>query len=341
MRLLIITQKVDKNDAILGFFHRWIIEFAKQPHVETVKVICLQEGESDLPQNVKVLSLGKERGAGRLARVARFYSYIVRERNNYDAVFVHMNPIYVVLGGFVWNMLDKKITLWYTHKHVDVKLKIATAFAAQIFTASPESFRLKTKKLVVVGHGIDVEEFAPVARNSHERISLISVGRISPTKNQLILAQAIKKVGDVASVALSLVGGSLTSGDRAYEHKLTTYIQEEKLEDSVTLVGPVAPDTIIDWYHRADMFLNLSSTGSLDKAVLEAMACGLQILTSNEAFKNILPPENFTTNDPATIAEKIIALSTRPAPPQLREYVVQHHNLALLIPRLTGLIADK
>lgn len=29
MRLLIITQKVDENDAILGFFHGWIAEFAK------------------------------------------------------------------------------------------------------------------------------------------------------------------------------------------------------------------------------------------------------------------------------------------------------------------------
>ena len=27
MKLLVITQKVDKNDAILGFFHRWLIEF--------------------------------------------------------------------------------------------------------------------------------------------------------------------------------------------------------------------------------------------------------------------------------------------------------------------------
>lgn len=29
VKLLIITQKIDINDPILGFFHKWIEEFAK------------------------------------------------------------------------------------------------------------------------------------------------------------------------------------------------------------------------------------------------------------------------------------------------------------------------
>ena len=59
MKILICTQKVDLNDDILGFFHSWIAEFAKQ--CEKVTVICLYKGEYDLPGNVKVLSLGKEK----------------------------------------------------------------------------------------------------------------------------------------------------------------------------------------------------------------------------------------------------------------------------------------
>ena len=58
MKLLILTQKVDKNDPILGFFHRWVEEFAR--HCEQVTVIALGVGEYDLPQNVRVFSLGKE-----------------------------------------------------------------------------------------------------------------------------------------------------------------------------------------------------------------------------------------------------------------------------------------
>ena len=59
MRLLILTQKVDINDNNLGFFHRWIEEFAR--HCESVIVVCLQKGEYHLPPNVKILSLGKEK----------------------------------------------------------------------------------------------------------------------------------------------------------------------------------------------------------------------------------------------------------------------------------------
>src|SRR3989338_3997811 len=96
MKLLIITQKVDKNDPILGFFHRWLEEFAK--NVEKLTVICLGKGEYDLPENVRVLSLGKESGHSKIKYLRRFYKYIWMERKNYDAVFVHMNPEYVILG---------------------------------------------------------------------------------------------------------------------------------------------------------------------------------------------------------------------------------------------------
>ena len=58
MKLLIITQKINQADDVLGFFHGWIEEFAHQ--VESVVALGLENGEHRLPQNVKVLSLGKE-----------------------------------------------------------------------------------------------------------------------------------------------------------------------------------------------------------------------------------------------------------------------------------------
>ena len=74
MKLLILTQKVDKNDTTLGFFHRWIEEFSK--NYEKIIVICLYKGEYNLPQNVEVYSLGKERGVSKIGYVLNFYKYI-------------------------------------------------------------------------------------------------------------------------------------------------------------------------------------------------------------------------------------------------------------------------
>src|SRR3989338_9595639 len=102
MQLLILTQKVDINDDILGFMHAWILKFAQA--CELVTVVCLEQGEHHLPANVKVLSLGKETGKSRLKYLFNFYRYIWRERKNYSAVFVHMNEIYVILGWLCWKL---------------------------------------------------------------------------------------------------------------------------------------------------------------------------------------------------------------------------------------------
>jgi hypothetical protein len=144
MNLLVTTQIVDSTDPRLGFFHQWLEEFAK--HCEHVEVICLYEGTHALPQNVSVHSLGKEkRAASSVAYAYRFLRLSYKLRNQYSAVFVHMNPEYVVLGSVFWCLWNKRIGLWYLHKSVNLKLRLATLLADVIFTASEESFRLKSR----------------------------------------------------------------------------------------------------------------------------------------------------------------------------------------------------
>ena len=123
MKLLIVTQVLDKHHPILGFFHRWVEEFAT--HCEKVTVICLQKGEYTLPDNVIVYSLGKEIGKSRLAYLATFYKLIWKLRHEYDNVFVHMNQIYVISGAPFWRPLNKKVSLWYAHGSVSRSLKLA------------------------------------------------------------------------------------------------------------------------------------------------------------------------------------------------------------------------
>ncbi len=338
MKLLIVTQKVDKNDQNLGFFHRWIIEFAK--HCESLVIICLEKGEHELPANVKVLSLGKEKKSSRFGYIANFYNYIWKYRGDYDAVFVHMNPIYVVLAGPIWKILGKKLTLWYTHKSVDWRLRIAEKFVNTIFTASKESFRLPSKKVKVMGHGIDVDVFLPIKNIEYNKDHIISVGRISSTKNQLAMLQAFKILSDQKYAGdLIILGDRITPEDEEYKKKLIKYQVENDLGNRIHFIGSITPLHIADEYRKAGIFLNLSSTGSLDKAILEAMACGLKILTSNEAFKNILPPENFTDGSPEDIAVKIQIISKREPIEEWTQYVQKNHSLQHLIPKILSYIA--
>ena len=99
MKLLITTQIVDKNHPILGFFHGWILEFAK--YFDEIHIICLQKGEFQLPDHVKVYSLGKEEGESRVKYTFRFYKYFwqIFFKVKVDYVFFHMGAIYNIMAA--------------------------------------------------------------------------------------------------------------------------------------------------------------------------------------------------------------------------------------------------
>ncbi len=348
MKLLIITQKVNIDDDNLGFFHAWIEEFAK--NIELVSVICLEKGKYNLSQNVTIFSLGKEENNfqffKKLKYLSRFYTYIWRERNNYDAVFTHMNVEYAVLGAFFWKLLNKKTYLWYVHKKVNFKLKLAEKLVDKIFTASEKSFRLPSKKVIVTGHGIDTDKFKPADYSQKdgkfppfgrpsEGWKIITAGRIAAVKNLDVLIEScviLKK--NNFNFNLKIAGKPVLKEDEIYFEKLKNTIKDKNLEDVIMFVGSISYKSIAEFYQSGDLFVNLSNTGSIDKTVLEAMASGLKALTSNESFYGILPDIFLTSNNPREIAGKITYLSSCGLSYNLREYVVLNHNLSSLIKKL-------
>jgi glycosyltransferase involved in cell wall biosynthesis len=346
MNLLIITQKVDRNDSILGFFHAWIKSFSQ--YFQKITVICLEKGDYDLPENVRVLSLGKERHAFNSNIFHRFLYAIklikisITERKSYDAVFIHMIPEYVILGGIFWKIFRKDIYLWYAHKTVSLRLKIAEKFVTNFFTASEKSFRLPSKKVMITGQGIDVDYFKPQNKSGGNNIKILSIGRISPIKNIHILIDVAKllKNDGLNTFAIELIGNPIAALDWDYLESLKDKIKENKLENNFIFIGKIPNNKVVEYLNDGNIFVNLSGTGSLDKAVLEAMACGLQVLTSNEAFRNILPPENITSNNANEVFKKIKNLSKKTADSMLRETIVKHHNLDNLSLKIYNIITS-
>jgi len=354
MKLLIITQKVDKKDSALGFFHGWLVEFAK--YSEKLAVICLEEGEHNLPKNVQVFSLGKptqgwpalgwERLFSKLKVLISFYKYIFKLRKEYDSVFVHMNKEYVILGGLFWKLWNKKVALWYTHKHVDIKLRLAEKLVNIVFTASKESFRLKSSKVKVVGHGIDVETFKPIEKKQSNVFRIVTVGRISPVKDYetLIGATEILIKKNNSSIQVEVIGGPSTAEDEDYLKRLHVLVQEKHLEQVIHFVGSVPNRDLSARLAHADVFVNMSRTGGLDKAVLEAMACGIPVVTSNESLTPVLGFDVamlvFPSGDANTCASRIEGVYTlssdsyKMLTARLHMTVEKEHNINMLIPRI-------
>lgn len=335
MKLLIVTQTVDVKDPILGFFHRWIIEFAK--NFEKVTVIALGTGEYNFPGNVTVFSLGKGQGVGRCTYIKNFYAYIVSQRNEYDAVFVHMNPVYVILGFVAWKILNKKISLWYVHKKVDFKLHFATFLVNTIFTASKESFRIPSSKVFVTGHGIDVEAIRLAEKNISDTKVVATLGRISEVKNLDFLLCVFAKAQRVSGVhaRFEIIGEAFSYEEKAYKERLLHLIDEFGITGSVVFKGPVAHNLISEYINTVDVTLNASGTGSLDKAVLESMASGVPVLSTNEAFKDVLSPFDLyrEASDISECASRLAELLKTDSidRPALRKVIEEHHSLKNLI----------
>ncbi len=332
MKLLIVTQAVDKNDPLLGFFHAWILEFAK--HTTQLTVFALRVGEHELPQNVTVVPL-RGRKRNRVKTGLRFLYELYVRRDAYDAVFVHMNPEYVLLGGPTWKVLGKKVSLWYTHKHVGFRLRLAEQFVDHLFTASKESLRLNSKKVRVMGHGIAMPAIAHVPGSS-PAIRILTVGRISAAKKtqELLAALSVLHARGI-SFTCSVVGAPATRADGEYYARLQERFRAEPFYTHVKWVGAVPHDTLPGVLSSADVFVNLSSTGSLDKAVLEALAAGVPAVTSNEAFKDMLSPVGLyvDSTNPQVIAS-MIEKASKTDITELSHTVRKTHSLSELIPAI-------
>lgn len=340
MKLLLTTQRVDLNDPNLGFFHRWIEEFAK--NTKHVFVIAQSVGEYHMPSNVLVYSLGKEKGYSKWRQLFNFYRYFFHIIKDVDGVFVHMIPLWLVLGYPVGRIFNKKFYLWYTHKSVTPMLRIAEKFSEKIFTASDQSLRLLSKKIEIVGHGIDTDKFnvrhsVSGIQHAHSPYTIITAGRISASKNidMFIEVGKILKI-NMFDFKIKIAGAPITVADKKYFQQIKNLIITHHLEQHIEYVGAIPYQGIEKFYQEGDLFVNLSSTGSIDKAVLEAMACGLNILTSNEAFFSLLPEANVIRRmDHMYIAERIMNLCAQQSPKHdLREIVLRKHNLKTLVIRL-------
>ncbi|MFM2339813.1 MAG: hypothetical protein RLZZ360_449 [Candidatus Parcubacteria bacterium] len=315
-RLLIITQVVDTNHPILGFFHRWIEEFAK--NCEQVHVIALSVGEYQLPANVTVHSLGKEAGENRLKYLWRFYRSIFALRHEYDGVFVHMNQLYVVLGGLLWRLWGKRIGLWYAHGAVPLSLRVATQLTHIVFTSTPQGFRLPSKKVVVTGQGIDMSRFVYTPRTASPVLRLCIVGRIAQSKQIETLIAACAKLAEArVPFTFRIVGAATTPSEKQYEAMLRQQVIASGLSGHIVWYGPASQAELPALLASTDIFIHDGVTNSLDKVLVEAVACGVPVVSSNPSYRYIMGTETdwplfFAPGDSEALVANILELTKRP-----------------------------
>ncbi len=344
-RLLLFNLRTDADDHILGFTSRWIRALA--PYYGAVDVLTTHAGRIDLPDNVRVFSVGREDGLGRTRRLMRFYGILGRllATHRYDACFAHMQPLFAALGGPLLTLRGVRTTTWYTHRQHNAQVAWAERLSYRVVSAVPSSFPIPTKKLRALGHGIETDFFTPAAVPALPRV--VYVARLTEIKRQHWLLQAAKDL----ACEIVLVGDIPDGYDDSYKQRLQRIAADLGIADRVIFAGAQTPEQVRDWYRSAAAAVNLSPPGLFDKAALEAMATAIPVVVANEAFAPLtgeyaplLQIAAADDNHAAALHEALAHLLALPPEERaaigtaLRERVVAAHSLEQLVEKLIAVM---
>ena len=170
-------------------------------------------------------------------------------------------------------------------------------------------------KLHLVRCGLDAEPFAAHERalkDRDERVELVTVGRHVHVKAQSVLIRAFAEAHrDGANAHLTIIG------DGPLHTDLRQLAAELDLGDAVTFTGALGQDDIPDHLRRADVFCLSSAAESLPVVLMEAMASGLPVVSTDvggiselveEGVCGLLTP----SGDSAAFAEALKRLCAEP-----------------------------
>jgi glycosyltransferase involved in cell wall biosynthesis len=353
MRLLLFNLATDSADPVLGFATRWIQALATR--VECVQVLTMRAGSFVLPANVHVFSAGKERGYSELRRVIEFYRHLVRVlwTERIDACFSHMIPVFTVLAAPILKLRKIPLVTWYAHRQVTTTLKLAHQWSDRMVSINAHSYPCGHDKFVPLGHGIDTDLFSSAEHDSMEFLEpplILSVGRLSPVKDQATLIKAISLVRQRGYAVRCALVGAAPEHDYLYARELRKMVERYGLTRVIEFVGSVSPqEQVVQWYRRCIAHVNCGQ-GAVDKAVLEAMACGRPSLSSNSGCQDTMGQWaellSFQAGNAVDLAEKLIAVLSLSSVERkalggyLRMQAVQMHNVERLTDKLLEVLRE-
>jgi glycosyltransferase involved in cell wall biosynthesis len=221
-----------------------------------------------------------------------------------------MGPVFAVAAAPIARLAGRPTFLWYAHGHVSPMLRLAHALVDGVGTSTPEGFRIVSPKVTITGQGIDLGLFRPPeVAPTGER--LLSVGRYSPVKDYGTLLEALARpaLAKRPDLAVVLLGGVHSASEAAYLEGLRAQSQRLALASRVCFREGLPHAAMAGAYQRATLFASTSQTGSLDKAVLEAAACGLPPIVCTPAFRALFgdawPDLSFAPGDAPALAERL------------------------------------
>jgi glycosyltransferase involved in cell wall biosynthesis len=176
-----------------------------------------------------------------------------------------------------------------------------------------------SEKGVVIPHGIP-DGFEPTepspdlfGRYNLTDQFLLCVSNIVEYKNLVELVEGYALARDEVSLPALCIAGKTVDSD--YERAIRECIETYQLTDQVRLLGFVDHDNLPALHTASEMFVFSSVCENAPVSVVEALACGSTIATSDSASMPEIcgnAAEYFDANDPSSIAETLVSLWENP-----------------------------
>jgi glycosyltransferase involved in cell wall biosynthesis len=161
------------------------------------------------------------------------------------------------------------------------------------------------KKITFVPHGVDVEIFKPRDRKVRQTFNIGCIGNIGANKNQLFIIEALKDLPE--NVVLHLYGNE----EEEYRKLLEEKIFKHNLKSRIHFHGFVENKKLPEVFGNLDVFVLASFQEGMPVSILEALACGIPVLSSDSGggAKYLLDSDRiFSLKDTDELVLKILEI---------------------------------
>ncbi len=216
-----------------------------------------------------------------------------------DAHFAYPDGYAATLLG---KWLNKPVTITLRGTEVPLakipgrkeKLLTALVYATQVFSVSDSlkqfvvSLGANGDKIQVIGNGIDVIKFQPIAKSTARAALSISEGaKVLVSVGALVDRKGFHRVIDLLPELVSqypnliylIVGGDSPEGN--IRIKLERQVEVLNLKKHVRFLGAYSSDQLKVPLSAADLFVLATANEGWANVFLEAMACGLPVITTD------------------------------------------------------------
>lgn len=250
-------------------------------YFEYTTVVCVRATSSPHSPNIDVIELGGGSTRNRinaLMRLARISLQVFAKRSE-SVIFHHMLIQPLAMFGWFYKSIKVPQVLWYSHSAKSLTLRVGSIFCDAIVTPSRDCFPIKgSKRVIEVGHGIQVALFEEEWNRSKRKRDIVVVGRISRIKNLELIVDAVSRYQDISGVRIEidLIGPIL---DIAYSE----YLTELSADKGVVLrfipaQNPAMIPSLLSHYR----YSYNGNPKTLDKSAVEAVLAGCFLLTEIE-----------------------------------------------------------